>query len=142
MYNYFTKFQNRRNLNSALVNQKITQDFNTKHTNLAINNIINSTKQSIFKFIFDTMDADYDGNIKIFNADIKKFPKNIEKILTPIIDYLYDEKNEIDQIKFFEFMEMIYEVIILIIRTVSMMKKSFYWNSISNQTKNQARSFQ
>ena len=109
MYNYFTKFQNRRNLNSALVNQKITQDFNTKHTNLATNNIINSTKQSIFKFIFDTMDADHDGKIKIFNADIKKFPKNIEKILTPIIDYLYDEKNEIDQIKFFEFMEMIYE---------------------------------
>ena len=70
--------------------------------------IINKKKEKSFKQIFKLLDGDEDSKISSTHINISKLPKNILKILEPILNELKEENETLNEIEFIFVCEQLY----------------------------------
>ena len=64
------------------------------------NNIVNSKKEEVFRRIFRLLDGDEDGIISRIYVDTRRVPKEIMKLLNPIITELKSENETLNEREF------------------------------------------
>ena len=70
--------------------------------------IINKKKEKSFKQIFKLLDGDEDSKISSTHINISKLPKNILKILEPILNELKEENETLNELEFIFVCEQLY----------------------------------
>jgi hypothetical protein len=81
---------------------------NTKNINQSSNKLVVNKKITVFKKIFSLLDCDGDGLINSITMKVKNIPENIKNILIPIINWLQNENETINEMDFISIMEQYY----------------------------------
>ena len=100
LYNYADYYRN--NLTDRIKMQNYNDNNNNKqiYTTQISNNIYQSKKEEIFKKIFKTLDRDEDGLISRIYIDSSKIPKNILKIIYPVINMMNEDDHVLNEYEF------------------------------------------
>lgn len=98
LYNYAKKYKaNKEEMYNSTIYNNI--DYHV-YTSEKSNNIINNKREDIFKKIFKLLDGDEDGIITRIYVDTRKVPKNIMKLINPIINELKCENETLNEREF------------------------------------------
>ena len=85
LYKYADFYKN--NLTDKIKLKNFNENTNRQiHTTQTSNNIYQNKKEEVFKKIFHALDRDEDGLISRIYIDTNKIPKNILKIITPVLN--------------------------------------------------------
>ena len=98
LYNYAKKYKANKEerYNSTIYNNIDYHVYTSEQSNI----IINSKKEDIFKQIFKLLDGDEDGIISRIYVDTRKVPKNVMKLINPIINELKCENETLNEREF------------------------------------------
>jgi hypothetical protein len=112
-YEYANKYnQNRENLKSNYEQDYIIKNL-PQRTFEKSENIYNKIKTDKYKRIFKLLDSDQDDYISIQNINLKSLPKEIRRIIDPIIVELKEENENLNEEEFVRAMEHLYHVFFL-----------------------------
>jgi hypothetical protein len=108
LYLYNQIYSQKKTNTYQQINKIEKQQANTNNTCKSSNELMYNNKMKAFKKIFSLLDSDGDGIISSININIKKLPCNINNILKPIIDWIYNEQEMINENDFVSIMEQFY----------------------------------
>ena len=86
----------------------VKSESNAKNINQSSNKLVVNKKITVFKKIFSLLDCDGDGLINSITMNAKKVPDSIKNILRPIINWLQNENETINEMDFISIMEQYY----------------------------------
>ena len=99
LYKYADFYKN--NLTDKIKLKNFNENSNKQiHTTQSSNNIYQNKKEEIFKKLFHTLDRDEDGLISRIYIDTSKIPKNILKIITPVLNLMNEKDNALNEYEF------------------------------------------
>ena len=101
LYLYGRKYQQEKNY---LAEKYYQNQIKTPHFCQSTEEIINKKKEKSFKQIFKLLDGDEDSKISSTHINTSKLPKNILKILEPILNELKEENETLNELEFFLFL--------------------------------------
>ena len=108
LYLYNQIYSQKKTNTYQQVNKIEKQQANTNNTCKSSNELMYNNKMKAFKKIFSLLDSDGDGVISSININVKKLPCNISTILKPILDWIYNEQEMINEDDFISIMEQFY----------------------------------
>ena len=108
LYLYNQIYSQKKTNTYQQINKIEKQQANTNNTCKSSNELMYNNKMKAFKKIFSLLDSDGDGIISSININIKKLPCNINNIIKPIIDWIYNEQEMINEDDFVSIMEQFY----------------------------------
>ena len=99
LYNYADFYRN--NLYDKIKLKNFNENTNRQiHTTQTSNNIYQNKKEEVFKKIFHALDRDEDGLISRIYIDTNKIPKNILKIITPVLNLMNEKDKALNEYEF------------------------------------------
>ena len=111
------------------IHEEIKQKSNTKHTRSTSEKMINLMKQRSFEQIFKALDKDEDDLISQSSISLKFIPNPLKSIINPILQKLKEEGCIITKKEFFDYCDLIYEVIFSMSRALQKNKNRSYWTT-------------
>ena len=110
LYNDAQKTQ-KKNEKLAQLIQNSECPFSENYTNNESNEIFQKKKLNAFSKIFHKLDKDQDGLITNLNVETKNLPKNIVKIIEPIVNELKEENETLNENEFKTACDRLYDML-------------------------------